>query len=105
MIHKEHKQVVHEEVRGPIIHEKVEKPVVEKQFMNPIVKDEGMAAPLIKEEKFLASEATGTLPGGQVFPAKEESLGDKVKGVFSDIKHAIVGDSDKDVIKREEKRL
>ena len=50
-----------------------------------VVKDEGLIgverkAPVVVTEPVLVEE-------------KERSFGDKVKGVFSDIKHAVVGDS------------
>lgn len=56
--------MVHEEHRKAEVHETFEEPVVEQKIMKTVVKNEGLIAPLIKEENFLANKETGTLPAG-----------------------------------------
>jgi hypothetical protein len=60
---------------------------VTTEFKPPIVKQEGLGT---FEKKVEVEEA---LPVAE----SDKSVGQKIKEVFSDIKHAVVGDKDKDV--------
>ena len=101
VIHEQHKQIVTEEHRGPQVQEIREKPVVKTEVRPPVV-ERNVTAPVVRQEGVI--EPTKVVTGQEAMrvqqaavPKEEESAGltGMIKGVFSDIKHTLVGDDKK----------
>jgi hypothetical protein len=92
---------VTEEHRGPQVQEFRENPIVNTE-VRPLVEERNVTAPIVRQEGVI--EPTKILTGQEAIRVQETAgtkheestgIGGMIKGVFSDIKHSLVGDDKK----------
>jgi hypothetical protein len=92
-LHEEHKQIIHEETRGPVVTERTEKPIVTEEIREPIV-EKHVEKPIVKEEigttELMKCDKEGCNDANHLHERKH-GLGQKIKEVWGDIKSSVSG--------------